>query len=711
MQSYFIFNNTNSLDMGIVVNKLPQIIKSEKNVEKIEVLGRDGFLTKDYKTYKSTVKSVECTLMDGNIDKICAWLDGSDEVIFSNESDKIYKATIINQIPFEKIIPLAYRFIVQFECQPLKHLKDENEINWEVETTSNSVLGNIVSTNATCDGMMNIEIGGNTLKNEIQNGDFSNGTTGWMGNLSSISVENNVLTASPNDAGARGVYTMINGTAQHKYYVSCNIYTDYADSIEIGIEGARVSCADVPTNIWKRYSVISSFNNSNAVTFYQRILNWSSEKKIKFKEMLCIDLTAMFGTGNEPTKEWCDANIKWFDGIKSVGEVEGNKIEALSCGKNLANFNDWYIGYGTGIKNTDSYTLDNNSHLRIKKNVVIGKTYTISSNNNNFILRLRDNNQILLPEVTGRSYTATQNIITFEIFNKTGITQTYGDLQIEEGTTATPYEPHKSDKLDILNIVLRGFNNVRDLASGDTITRKIGKMVLNGTESNWRYFGTNTTHAYMALDPWNGKSNSVLLCDKLPYLTYDEYMAKNKNGVYATASGLVFVYEKGGITTIEQLKQTLATLAPTVYYELATPFIEKLPQPLTLQSFKGGTLQVNTDIPPYIKEWHTINKKKINICNNGTLECKPIISVVGTGDIILHIEHNNSTKDILLKNIEDSITINTDIEECYKEYNGVLEGQNNKLYSDFPVFSVGESTITWEGNIQLIKIKKNECYL
>jgi len=30
------------------------------------------------------------------------------------------------------------------------------------------------------------------------------------------------------------------------------------------------------------------------------------------KEPMLIDLTACFGSGNEPTKEWCDANIPYF---------------------------------------------------------------------------------------------------------------------------------------------------------------------------------------------------------------------------------------------------------------------------------------------------------------------------------------------------------------------------------------------------------------
>lgn len=127
-QAYFIFNNISSEDY-LMVNKLPPIIKSTKDIEKIEIQGRDGFLTQDNETYRSTIKTVECTIMDlNNIDFICSWLDGSAQVIFSNEPDKIYKATITNQIEFKKVAVTFHTLIIQFECQPHKYSIDNNPI-------------------------------------------------------------------------------------------------------------------------------------------------------------------------------------------------------------------------------------------------------------------------------------------------------------------------------------------------------------------------------------------------------------------------------------------------------------------------------------------------------------------------------------------------------------------------------------------------------
>ncbi|WP_251861974.1 distal tail protein Dit [Clostridium sp. Marseille-Q2269] len=139
-KSWFIWKDVNSLDLGIIVNKLPSIIKSEKNIERIEVVGRNGFLTQDYNTYKSCVKSVECTIRNlDNIDHICSWLNGNGYVIFSNEEDKLYKATIINQIPIDKIARTYHNFIIQFECQPFKYDRYSSPI---IKITENNVTRN-----------------------------------------------------------------------------------------------------------------------------------------------------------------------------------------------------------------------------------------------------------------------------------------------------------------------------------------------------------------------------------------------------------------------------------------------------------------------------------------------------------------------------------------------------------------------------------------
>lgn len=217
MLPFFIWNGIKSDDL--IINKLPNVIKAAKDITKTEVQGRDGFLTQDNGSYKSVVKSVECTMKDlERIDFICSWLTGSGEVTFSNEPTKVYKATIINQIEFERVVATFHSFIIQFECQPHKYDIDNELITLltsgsvynagttckpiikiygtgAIDLTINSTIINLTNV----DGYVTIDSDlidcykDAELKNNYMNGDFPelvNGTNNisWTGSVSRIEI-------------------------------------------------------------------------------------------------------------------------------------------------------------------------------------------------------------------------------------------------------------------------------------------------------------------------------------------------------------------------------------------------------------------------------------------------------------------------------------------------------------------------------------------
>lgn len=132
---YFIFKGIDSSPL-LIINKLPPIIIPDRNVEKIEVPGRNGFLTEDDGTYQGIIKPVECTIRDlSQIDFICSWLTGSGDVIFSNQPDRLFKATIINKIEFSKVAHTFHKFLIQFDCQPHPLMLDNALIALTAPTT------------------------------------------------------------------------------------------------------------------------------------------------------------------------------------------------------------------------------------------------------------------------------------------------------------------------------------------------------------------------------------------------------------------------------------------------------------------------------------------------------------------------------------------------------------------------------------------------
>ena len=126
---YFIFNNTNSINKnGLIVTSLPPITKSSKRIETIDIEGRDGDIVIEH-GYEAYDKKIEIGLTKNyDIDDIISWLDGSGDLIMSNESDKVYKARIIKQIDFERLLTFKTASIT-FHVQPYKYKYDEDDVS------------------------------------------------------------------------------------------------------------------------------------------------------------------------------------------------------------------------------------------------------------------------------------------------------------------------------------------------------------------------------------------------------------------------------------------------------------------------------------------------------------------------------------------------------------------------------------------------------
>lgn len=94
-----------------------------------------------------------------------------------------------------------------------------------------------------------------------------------------------------------------------------------------------------------------------------------------------------------------------------------------------------------------------------------------------------------------------------------------------------------------------------------------------------------------------------------------------------------------------------------------------------------------------------ISEKDTCIYNYASNYSKPIITILGSGDINILIDEQQIT----LKGVEDYITIDSVKMRSYKD----LENQNSKKIGNFPIIKVGENNISWDGNITKIAITPN----
>lgn len=72
--------------------------------------------------------------------------------------------------------------------------------------------------------------------------------------------------------------------------------------------------------MWNKISKIQSINVSTYLDkeWVYRILMINSNEDSFVDNVILIDLTATFGSGNEPDKDWCDKHINYFDGTTTI---------------------------------------------------------------------------------------------------------------------------------------------------------------------------------------------------------------------------------------------------------------------------------------------------------------------------------------------------------------------------------------------------------
>jgi predicted phage tail component-like protein len=88
-----------------------------------------------------------------------------------------------------------------------------------------------------------------------------------------------------------------------------------------------------------------------------------------------------------------------------------------------------------------------------------------------------------------------------------------------------------------------------------------------------------------------------------------------------------------------------------------------------------------------------------NIVNHGTADSRPIITVFGSGSITLTV----NSKNVIITNVTDYVTLNSEIEDAYKD----LLGMNNEMQGEFPVLVPGNNSILWSGTVTKLEIVPN----
>lgn len=411
------------------------------------------------------------------------------------------------------------------------------------------------------------------------------------------------------------------------------------------------------TNTQETLSMIYQTNIDNTRVLVSNI--GSSASLIELANPVLVNLTKQFGSGNEPTKEWCDQNLTFFNcaegGAPSV--ETSSRVKTVGSNINLFDpnnhieFDGKYRVYSTGN------IVSANSFFGLKIPVLGNVEYSVSSNlarNQYFQLCYYDKDfnfmwgEIFMSGNTFRTpnkcryitLALNRNYSWFKLEYGNTITQPSEYNLANIDTKITGYDNQfKSFPLLTGQELLQLSNGTQDTLEANGIYKRVGKYIVTGQEQ----FTDNGTYAVIA--PTNCKENSKV---------YSNYFENKQNILWGVNSGIAFGYNNE-IKNLAELRTFLqerynSTNPVIIYYELKTqqiiPYSNAQKEWYDSFAIYRKNTQITTvaETKPYysftydINDTYAVNSTKVNeyeklglIFNN--LEDRPRFIVNSTADV------------------------------------------------------------------------------
>lgn len=203
--------------------------------------------------------------------------------------------------------------------------------------------------------------------------------------------------------------------------------------------------------------------------------------------------------------------------------------------------------------------------------------------------------------------------------NKSNTTHKFWDIQITESSNSPEYEPYIYHKQTVITKepLYKLPNGVCDYidVTRKKVVRKIGKVVLNGSESGWYMTNGTVSNQYILPDypsdiTFSLSNNKVIstISDNIPSVKNTDIATNNNNlanelfGIAQRNSGkkgLFAAMTKRKANDLDGFKNWLKANPTTVLYELETPIEEDCTIKQYMREYKDGSLVFdNTYVAP-----------------------------------------------------------------------------------------------------------------
>jgi hypothetical protein len=475
------------------------------------------------------------------------------------------------------------------------------------------------------DGYAQIEsLKGNSLvwNQFVKNGNFNQGTSEWKANNNSVfNVENGVATVSCTSGGDNYVEQLVKQVIGHSYLLLVDIKSDVADAeafiVFFGEPGHFKLLRTYLSGQWESKSLFFSCvsNSVNVV----RMRCSTTLKTNYFRNIKLIDLTQMFGEGNEPTtvEEFERRCPKGMPMDYNEGEVIHFNGDIKSVGFNQWD-EEWEVGginTSNGKNNNETDKIRGKNFIRVTpsseyycKSPIASRIFFYDSNKNYISNGYLSANS---------SFTILDNAyyIRFRIASDYGTTYNHDIcINLSDPDKNGTYEPYTEFRRDLPTELFEGGMKSAgtahdeiywDKSKGKYIkVTRIGKVDLGSL--NWVSY-TQYDYGYAV------NVASFMKTENLNYILSKDY-EKYTNPSIAEWQGLDKAISNG----IKQIDYTLwhkflaikdssytdtasfkaAMSGVMLYYELAEPIVEEIDIPyMDYQVSNSGTEEIISDTP------------------------------------------------------------------------------------------------------------------
>lgn len=413
------------------------------------------------------------------------------------------------------------------------------------------------------------------------------------------SLTNGRLTAS-GTATAQGTRNLFNLTASHVYLVCCSDWS-WATNTTTWISDPSNGTRFIGD---RRYTAVTS---SRIGLYVTNAYSFTTPLDVMLQ---AFDLTAIFGSGNEPStvdefKAWLvkvGKMAKVTDDIPYFPYDAGSTFTSLPIvvrNRNIWN-EEWETGAlaitPAGATFDQLKTVDAGCYRTKNLIPVAGGTYYITSpvSANVRILYFNANGEFTYSiGVYNTTFTIPNNVayIAFYQRNNGGVYPGGICINISDALNGT-YTPHQSKRFPlVISSPLHGIGDVRDIMrySDHGITRKYAPAKVGDFTWGRQVFGTKARFAAAIANKAYGRTNCVV-----PIFTYNANVVNNPGvaniNEWAAHPSNNFIYILVDGATYPDVDTFLAAYANTaLVYELATPTFEPVTLP-KLPAYRDGTV-------------------------------------------------------------------------------------------------------------------------